>query len=73
VSNGFSNIHLEPGQSRTLMFTLKRDDLSFIGADNKPTVEPGDFDVMVGNLTGRFTLEGATAQTPRRNQRRARR
>jgi hypothetical protein len=33
---------------------LNRDDLSFIGADNKRTVEPGKFRVMVGNLTGNF-------------------
>ncbi len=52
----FAKIYLEPGQSKTLAFTLRRDDLSFIGADNRPTVEPGDFDVMVGNLTDKFTL-----------------
>lgn len=69
----FSNIYLEPGQSRTLGFTLTRDDLSFIGADNRPLVEPGDFDVMVGNLTDRFTLFDATTQAPARGQRRTRR
>jgi beta-glucosidase len=53
----FAKVYLEPGQSRTLNFTLRREDLSFIGVDNKPTVEPGDFDVMIGNLTGRFTLQ----------------
>ncbi|HEX6731411.1 MAG TPA: fibronectin type III-like domain-contianing protein, partial [Pyrinomonadaceae bacterium] len=53
----FAKVSLEPGQSRTLSFTLRRDDLSFIGVDNKPKVEPGDFDVLVGSLTGRFTLE----------------
>jgi beta-glucosidase len=53
----FAKIHLEPGQSRTLTFTLRRDDLSFIGIDNKPVVEPGDFDVSVGGLTQRFTLK----------------
>src|SRR5438034_3035699 len=46
----FAKIYLEPGQSRTLTFTLRRDDLSFIGADLKPTVEPGDFEVFAGNL-----------------------
>jgi beta-glucosidase len=69
----FSKIHLEPGQSRNLTFTLTRDDLSFIGADNKPTTEPGDFDVMVGGLTDRFTLQAVRAQTPARNPRRNRR
>lgn len=52
----FAKISLEPGQKRTLTFTLRRDDLSFIGADNKPTVEPGEFDVIVGGLKQRFTL-----------------
>lgn len=52
----FAKISLEPGQSRTLTFTLSPDDLSFIGTNNKPVVEPGDFEVMVGGLTGKFTL-----------------
>ena len=53
----FAKISLDAGQSRTLTFKLRRDDLSFIGADNKPTVEPGDFEVRVGGLTQRFTLK----------------
>jgi beta-glucosidase len=53
----FAKVYLEPGQSRTLSFTLRRDDMSFIGVDNKSKVEPGDFDVLVGSLTGRFTLQ----------------
>ena len=53
----FAKISLDPGQSRTLSFILARDDFSFIGADNKPIIEPGDFTVMIGNLTGRFTLQ----------------
>lgn len=53
----FAKIHLEPGRSRTLTFKLNRDDFSFIGADNKPTIEPGEFQVMVGGLTGKFTLQ----------------
>jgi beta-glucosidase len=65
----FSKIYLEPGQVRTLTFTLRRDDLSFIGADNKPTVELGDFDVMVGNLTDKFTLQESQEQNQRRTRR----
>ena len=68
----FSKIYLEPGQTRTLSFTLKRDDLSFIGADNKATTEPGDFDVMIGNLTDKFTLQAGQEQNQQRNQRRTR-
>ncbi len=52
----FAKISLEPGQSRTLTFTLRPEDLSFIGLNNKPVIEPGDFEVMVGGLTGKFTL-----------------
>ena len=68
----FAKIYLEPAQSRTLTFTLGRDDLSFIGADDKPTVEPGDFDVIVGNLKDRFALEAAPGQAQRRGQRQTR-
>lgn len=53
----FAKIYLEPGQSRTLTFKLRQEDLSFIGADNKPLVEPGDFEVMISGLRERFTLK----------------
>jgi len=53
----FAKISLDPGQSKTLTFKLRREDLSFIGSDNKPTLEPGDFEVKIGNLTQRFTLK----------------
>lgn len=53
----FAKISLEPGQSRTLTFTLRREDLSFIGTNNKPVIEPGDFEVLVGGLTERFAIQ----------------
>jgi beta-glucosidase len=53
----FAKVYLEPGQSRTLSFRLRPDDLSFIGVDNKPVVEPGDFEVRIGGLMERFTLK----------------
>jgi beta-glucosidase len=52
----FAKINLEPGQSKRLTFTLDRDDLSYFDTDNRPTVEAGDFTVMIGNLSGKFTL-----------------
>jgi beta-glucosidase len=52
----FAKVSLDPNQSRTLIFKLRRDDLSFIGADNKPIAEPGEFEVRIGDLTQRFTL-----------------
>ncbi|MDT7543111.1 MAG: beta-glucosidase [Acidobacteriota bacterium] len=62
----FAKIYLEPGQSRDLSFTLRPDDLSFVGADNRTIVEPGDFDVLIGNLTDKFTLQGGQSQNPER-------
>jgi beta-glucosidase len=53
----FAKIHLEPGQARTLSFKLRSADLSFIGPNNKAVVEPGEFEVMVGGLKDKFTLQ----------------
>jgi beta-glucosidase len=53
----FAKIYLEAGQSRTLTFQLRPDDLSFIGADNKPVAEPGEFEVMIAGLKDRFELK----------------
>jgi len=62
----FAKIYLEAGQSRDIAFTLRPDDLSFIGTDNKPTLEAGDFDVMVGSLTDSFSLQPGQKQIPSR-------
>ncbi len=53
----FAKISLEPGQTKTLTFKLTSEDFSFINTDNKPTVEPGDFTVMIGDQSGKFTLQ----------------
>ena len=46
----FAKIYLEPNQRRTLNFSLRREDLSFIGNNNKPVAEPGDFEVTIGGM-----------------------
>ena len=53
----FAKVNLAPGQNRTLTFKLRREDLSFIGPDNKPIAEPGEFVVTIGGLTQNFTLK----------------
>ncbi len=53
----FAKISLDPGQSKTLSFKLNQADFSFIGMNNKPIAEPGDFMVMIGGLTDKFTLK----------------
>jgi beta-glucosidase len=52
----FAKVRLGPGESRTLTFELARDDFAFTGRDNRPVVEPGDFEVLIGGLTEKFTL-----------------
>ena len=44
---GFEKVTLAPGEQREVVFTLRRDDLAFIGRDLAPVVEPGAFDVWV--------------------------
>ncbi|WP_432725798.1 glycoside hydrolase family 3 N-terminal domain-containing protein [Variovorax sp. W6] len=44
---GFRKLSIAPGTSEVVEFTLAADDLSFIGRDMKPTVEPGEFDLWV--------------------------
>ncbi|HWN08652.1 MAG TPA: glycoside hydrolase family 3 N-terminal domain-containing protein [Pyrinomonadaceae bacterium] len=53
----FAKVYLEPGQSRTLTFKLRPEDLSFIGANNKPVIEPGEFEVMIAGLKDKFELK----------------
>ncbi len=52
----FAKIYLEPGQSRSLTFSLHPEDFSFIGSDNKPVIEAGDFEVSCGGLRSRFSI-----------------
>jgi len=46
---GFQRITLEPGETQTVSFTLTPEALSFLNAEMQRVVEPGLFDVMVGN------------------------
>jgi beta-glucosidase len=43
----FRKLKLAPGASETVTFKLNRSLLMFIGRDDKPTVEPGTFDVWI--------------------------
>jgi beta-glucosidase len=53
----FAKIQLQPGGSFRYVFTLDKEELAFINAENKPVVEPGIFDVSVGGLRKNFTLK----------------
>jgi beta-glucosidase len=45
---GFARTHLDPGQARTLHFTLGPDQLAIWNAEMKHVVEPGPVTVMIG-------------------------
>ncbi len=53
----FAKVELGPGEEKIVRFTLHENDLSFIGLQNRPVVEPGEFAVRVGELEKIFVLE----------------
>jgi len=67
VLRGFQRVHLAPGQTKTVTFTLTPESLALYDRQGHWTVEPGRFSVMVGassesiKLEGNFTItDGAT-------------
>jgi len=47
---GFQRIHLAPGETKTVEFTLRAADLAFYDVDAQRFVaEPGNFEVRVGS------------------------
>jgi len=46
---GFRKIHLMPGESRSVALTIGPEELSFTNIHKEWIVEPGEFEIMVGN------------------------
>jgi beta-glucosidase len=55
---GFEKITLDPGERRTVTFRLTHDDLALYNRSMEWTVEPGDFEVMVGSSSKDIRLRG---------------
>ena len=55
----FKKIFLKAGESRTVSFTLNKDDLAFVNAQLKTVTEPGNFDVMIGDKKAVFSFTAA--------------
>lgn len=53
---GFARVELDPGESKRVDFKIDKTKLSFIGIDNRPIVEAGQFEVAVGPLKSGFTV-----------------
>ncbi|MBR9908804.1 MAG: beta-glucosidase [Gammaproteobacteria bacterium] len=51
---GFQKIELEPGETRTVEFTITPDMLVFTGLEMEPVLEAGDYQVMVGTSSEQY-------------------
>ena len=47
----FDKVELQPGETKTVTFDLKADDLAFVGYDGKWILEEGDFKLMIADQT----------------------
>jgi len=56
----FRKLWLEPGESQTVQFEIGFDQLAFYGIDMKFSVEPGDFQLMVGSSSRDGDLQKLT-------------
>jgi beta-glucosidase len=64
---GFERVHLNAGESKTVVFDLKGRDLSMVSADGQPMVAPGTYKISVGGgqpgteaktVNGTFSIRG---------------
>ena len=53
----FQKVLLKTGESKTLTFTLDKNDIAFVNADLKTVTEAGDFDVMIGDKKATFSYQ----------------
>ncbi|MGY0034935.1 fibronectin type III-like domain-contianing protein [Pedobacter sp. NJ-S-72] len=66
VLRGFERVSLQPGEEKTVQFFLHPGDLALLDKDMKWVVEPGKFQVMIGNssedirLKKEFTITAST-------------
>jgi beta-glucosidase len=59
---GFQRLHLEPGEQKTVSFTLEPRQISLIDAESQRVIEPGVFEVSVGGKQPGFSgLANATS------------
>jgi beta-glucosidase len=53
---GFEKIELKAGETKTVKFKITKAELSFVNIESKTIVEPGDFEIKIGNQKVRFEL-----------------
>jgi beta-glucosidase len=55
---GFERVALNPGESKTVTFTLSYEDFKLLGQDMRWAVVPGTFDIMIGKSSADVALKG---------------
>lgn len=55
---GFQRMHLEPGESKEVVFTITPSMLQMLDKDLHPVVEPGEFHIMIGASSKDMRLKG---------------
>jgi beta-glucosidase len=55
---GFKKISLEPNEKKKVEFTLNYENLFLYNKNMEPVVEPGTFEVLVGNSSQNIKLKG---------------
>jgi beta-glucosidase len=53
----FRRVTIEAGATETVIFEFPVIDLAFFGPRNYPIVEPGEFEVMIGDQKGTIVVE----------------
>ncbi|MCE5249785.1 glycoside hydrolase family 3 C-terminal domain-containing protein [bacterium] len=56
---GFEKIPLEPGETKTVTFTLKPEHFSLLDRNLNRVVEPGEFEVLIGHSSKDIRLSGS--------------
>ena len=60
---GFKRVHLEPGEARTVVFTVDFSQMAFLDKDMRWKIEKGDFAVRVGGSSADVRVSDAVRVT----------
>lgn len=61
---GFERVHLKPGETKEVSFTLHPRDFELYDIHNEWVVEPGDFDIMIGASSEDIRLKDKLSVVP---------
>lgn len=56
---GFERVHLNAGETKTVSFTIPRDELKLYNREMKFVLEPGEFNVMIGTSSNDIKQKGS--------------